>query len=118
MSRFWKILSALLLLAAAASVTVITVNGRSGEKDNTAESPADCSAEEDYISINSFLTNDLSGSENSGALDSYIEKFMKRWEIKGGSLAVMKDGRLVYAKDTDGPMRRRRSPCPPATSCG
>lgn len=98
MSRFWKILSALLLLAAAASVTVITVNGRSGEKDNTAESPADGSAEEDYISINSFLTNDLSGSENSGALDSYIEKFMKRWEIKGGSLAVMKDGRLVYAK--------------------
>ena len=51
------------------------------------------------VSINSILTNEICGTaEQSEAMDAYIERFMKRWEIKGGSLAVMKDGRLIYSK--------------------
>lgn len=58
----------------------------------------DSYGDESYVSINRFITNDLSNTEQAEALDSYIERFMKRWEIKGGSLAVMKDGRLIYSK--------------------
>ena len=95
MRKAWKITAALLLLAAAVTLTVLTVAGRSGHTVEAAEEDA---PEQAYVSINNFLTNDLSGSAEAAALDSYIEKFMKRWEIKGGSLAVMKDGRLVYSK--------------------
>ena len=95
MRKVWKITAALLLLAAAVTLTVLTVAGRSG---HTVEAAEEDTPEQAYVSINNFLTNDLSGSAEAAALDSYIEKFMKRWEIKGGSLAVMKDGRLVYSK--------------------
>jgi len=30
--------------------------------------------------------------------DNQVEKFMKRWSIKGASVAVMKDNQLIYAK--------------------
>jgi CubicO group peptidase (beta-lactamase class C family) len=30
--------------------------------------------------------------------DKDIEKFLNRWDIKGGSVAVMKDNRLIYSK--------------------
>lgn len=53
---------------------------------------------QEYISINDLISNDMSDMEQTRKLDNYVEKFLKRWEIKGGSLAIMKEGRLVYAK--------------------
>ena len=50
------------------------------------------------VSINEWLTNDLSNRSETARLDRYIKQFMQRWEIKGASLAVMKDGQLCYAK--------------------
>ncbi|MFT4741404.1 MAG: CubicO group peptidase (beta-lactamase class C family), partial [Marivirga sp.] len=32
------------------------------------------------------------------AFDKIVASFMKRWSIKGASVAVMKDNRLIYAK--------------------
>ena len=99
MNRLWKTTAVILLLTAAITATVLTVAGRNGNTDDTAEAlqPEDSKAEE-YVSINEFLTNDMCGTPQAAALDSYIERFMRRWEIKGGSLAVMKDGRLIYSK--------------------
>lgn len=89
----------MLVLAAAVSLTVITVTGRTDNAGDRAEDMSEDSyGDESYVSINRFITNDLSNTEQAEALDSYIERFMKRWEIKGGSLAVMKDGRLIYSK--------------------
>lgn len=34
----------------------------------------------------------------SAAFDGEIAQFMKRWSLKGASIAVMKDNRLIYAK--------------------
>lgn len=30
--------------------------------------------------------------------DRVVERFMQRWEITGASIAVMKNGRLLYSK--------------------
>lgn len=67
-------------------------------KDNRTIDAEPEEENEEYVSINEYLTNSLSETDGSQALDAYVEKFMKRWEIKGGSLAVMKDGNLIYSK--------------------
>lgn len=82
-------------IAVAAIISAGTILAFKGP----VQSPdTDTGPEEEYVSINRFLSNEMCSTEESEALDSYIEKFMKRWEIKGGSLAVMKNGRLVYSK--------------------
>ncbi len=53
---------------------------------------------EPYISINEWLANELCEHQETAALDKYIQRFMQRWAIQGGSLAVMKDGKLIYTK--------------------
>jgi CubicO group peptidase (beta-lactamase class C family) len=49
-------------------------------------------------SLNMWLSNDLSDFRESSLLDSQISNFVRKWGIKGASVAVTKDGRLVYAK--------------------
>ena len=101
MTGHWKILTAFLLLTAAVTLTVVTVKGHTDNSGNTTEETGGGPyGSSEHISINEFLSNDLSSSSQFSALDSYIERFMKRWEIKGGSLAVMKDGQLIYSKDS------------------
>ena len=50
------------------------------------------------VTINSLISNDLSELPQTRRLDRQVERFMKKWEINGATLAVMKDGRLVYCK--------------------
>lgn len=64
----------------------------------SAADTSDNHEETEYVSINRFLSNDMCSTGEAEGLDRYIGKFMERWEIKGGSLAVMKDGRLIYSK--------------------
>ncbi len=51
-----------------------------------------------FISINHLLTNDKSELPETKKLDSYIKQFMRQWGIKGASVAIMKDEKLIYAK--------------------
>lgn len=89
-----KILDIVLYIIAALVViwNIVTVftnkRGEIKKEENT----------EEYISINHLIDNDLSDLEETKKLDNYVEKFLQRWEIKGGSLAIMKDDKLVYAK--------------------
>ncbi len=53
---------------------------------------------DEYISINHLLTNEMSDIDICDRLDTYINKFLRRWEINGGSLAIIKGGKLIYAK--------------------
>ncbi len=48
--------------------------------------------------INHLLSNDISDIEQTKKLDAQVEKFLKTWHIKGASIAIMKDEKLIYAK--------------------
>lgn len=48
--------------------------------------------------INDSLTNAQSTFVGAEEMDKTIEKFLKRWEIKGAQLAVTRNDSLVYAK--------------------
>ncbi len=54
--------------------------------------------EESPISINSRLTNSMSDFEQGETLDRDIRSFMRRWELKGASFALMRNDSLLYAK--------------------
>jgi CubicO group peptidase (beta-lactamase class C family) len=49
-------------------------------------------------SINKLLSNDNSNLPQTEKLDRQIENFLRTWRIKGASIAVMKDEKLIYAK--------------------
>ncbi len=48
--------------------------------------------------INHFITNELSENDETLSFEQTIERFMRQWEIVGASVAVMKEGKLVYSK--------------------
>lgn len=41
---------------------------------------------------------EMDSSNYNDEFDATIQKFLKRWDIKGASVAVMKDNRLIYSK--------------------
>lgn len=68
-------------------------------KDFPGSIAADSPAEEDFpMAINKMLTNELSNLPQTRNLDLQIEKFMRDWEIKGASIAIMKNEKLIYSK--------------------
>ena len=67
----------------------------STSKDKAAMRQSD---ETPVKSLNDTLTNDMSASEATEGMDRMIERYMKQWEIKGASLAVMRNDSLLYAK--------------------
>ena len=44
------------------------------------------------------LSNSLSSSDDFLQCDAIVESFLHKWSIAGASVAIAKDGRLVYAK--------------------
>jgi CubicO group peptidase (beta-lactamase class C family) len=44
------------------------------------------------------LTNSLSSSEDFAVCDQLIGSFLNKWKIAGASLAIARDGKLVYAR--------------------
>ena len=53
---------------------------------------------EEKMPVSYRLTNNLSAYESMQGLDQQIETFMKKWNIVGASVAVVKDERLIYTK--------------------
>ena len=64
------------------------------------ENEAAMSPEQDTltVAIHDLLSNQYSDLEETKRLDKTIEQFLNQWEIKGASLAIMKNGRLIYSK--------------------
>ena len=50
------------------------------------------------VAVHDLFTNEYSDLVETKRLDQTIERFMSQWEIKGASLAIMKDGKLIYSK--------------------
>ncbi|MBU8893091.1 MAG: beta-lactamase family protein [Bacteroidales bacterium] len=53
---------------------------------------------EEKMPVSLRLTNNISAYESMQGLDQQIESFMKKWNIVGASVAVVKDERLLYSK--------------------
>ena len=51
-----------------------------------------------HIRLNDSIRNHMSEIPELEGLDSRIEKYLKRWQMKGGSLAITRGDSLVYAK--------------------
>lgn len=70
-----------------------------GNTSDTEISSNDIDTEEIPVTpLNMCLTNSMSDISESKNMDRIINKFMWRWHITGASLAVVKEGKLVYAK--------------------
>ncbi|MCK9305392.1 MAG: serine hydrolase [Bacteroidales bacterium] len=65
---------------------------------NTRDTDNDMEEDKLPVAINQLLSNEISDLEETKRFDSQIETFMRTWAIKGLSLAIMKDEKLIYAK--------------------
>ena len=50
------------------------------------------------VYLNDTLTNSLSDIPEVAGLDKKVKSFMREWQIKGASLAIMRNDSLLYAK--------------------
>lgn len=51
-----------------------------------------------YRGLNDVISNEMSDCEQTERMDADIDRFMRKWEIKGLSLAVTRHDSLLYAK--------------------
>lgn len=51
-----------------------------------------------YLPENARLNNDLSELSEYSYIDRSINRFMRYWDLKGASVAIAREGRLVFAK--------------------
>jgi len=56
------------------------------------------SYDETIESISHRLSNDLSTSDKTYRADRIMNRFLRKWEIAGATIAVVKDGKLVFTK--------------------
>ena len=50
------------------------------------------------VHLNDTLSNDLSNQPELHAMDSIMQRYLKRWEINGAQLAISRHDSLVYAR--------------------
>ncbi len=67
----------------------------SQEETNVLSVPSDSLQ---LLPANQVITNEDSELELSRKFDRQIEKFIRTWELKGASFALMKDDKLLYSK--------------------
>ncbi len=78
---------------------VIAATVLSNNRSSCSGIDADNSQElESPTPINMLLDNSMSSFDDTKSFDREIETFMRRWELKGGSFALMRGDSLLYAK--------------------
>lgn len=77
-------------LTAAALATAFTIIHKPIPKPETLKGPR--------IYLNDTLTNAMSEIPELEGLDRKVSRYMRDWQIKGASLAIMRNDSLVYAK--------------------
>ncbi len=55
-------------------------------------------ANSEEVSFSLMLDNDFSDFRETSSIDQSVNSFIRKWKIKGASLAITKDEKLVYAK--------------------
>ncbi|HKK62711.1 MAG TPA: serine hydrolase domain-containing protein [Bacteroidales bacterium] len=85
--RKWRFLTVLVIIVCCLPIVIIST---SSLNLNTSS--------ELMMSLNQRLTNNLSEFEDSPYIDYHVKRFMKRSELMGVSMAVVKDERLVFSR--------------------
>ncbi len=78
------------LIGAVALTTAFVIIHKPIAKPKAIEKPR--------VYLNQVLNNDLSELPETEGIDKKIERFLRTWQIKGASLAVMRNDSLLYAK--------------------
>ncbi len=82
-----------IFIALVCAATVVLLSAYSARKDG--EQPP---APQELPRLNEVLTDSLSDIPALYGMDAEMEKFMKRWELRGVSLSVMRNDSLLYSK--------------------
>ena len=87
-----RIITGILICAAVIVFAVVSTASRHKHAPG-AEAP-----KEYPLCLNDTLTNEMSCIDTLDKMDRRITAYLEQWEIKGASLAVMRNDSLVYAK--------------------
>ncbi len=88
-----KIVTGISVFIAAIGFAVLSAASRHWNPSAPAEPPA-----AKPFRLNDTLSNAMSDIDTLADMDSMICRFLRQWEIKGASLAIMRNDSLVYAK--------------------
>ena len=91
MSKRQLLTTFILILSVAAIVTAVVAGLK--RNDEIIEE-----IEESVFRLNDTLTNEMSNIPELEALDKKIRTYMRKWHMKGASLAITRGDSLVYAK--------------------
>ncbi len=89
--RVYVVTGAVVCAAVIVAVSISASSGRSPVPEEKA-------APHEPVYLNDVLADSLSDVPELRPMDRSIEAFMKKWEIRGTSLAIMRNDSLVYAK--------------------
>ena len=91
MSRRQLITTLISIFSVAAIVTAVIVGSR--RNDDIIEE-----IEETIFCLNDTLTNEMSDIPDLLAMDKKVNTYLRKWHMKGASLAITRGDSLVYAK--------------------
>lgn len=92
MSRRQLLTTLILIFSVAALVTAIVTGSRRNRDIMTDE------IEETVFRLNDTLTNEMSNIPDLLAMDKKVNAYLRKWHMKGASLAITRGDSLVYAK--------------------
>ena len=92
MSRRQLLTTLILIFSVAALVTAIVAGSRRNRDIMTDE------IEEAVFRLNDTLTNEMSNIPDLLAMDKKVNAYLRKWHMKGASLAITRGDSLVYAK--------------------
>ena len=92
MSKRELVTTILLIFSVAAIVTAILAGTRRNEDI------AEGIIEENVFRLNDTLTNEMSNIPDLLAMDKKVNAYLRKWHMKGASLAITRGDSLVYAK--------------------
>ncbi len=92
MSRRQLLTTLILIFSVAALVTAIVAGSRRNRDVMTDE------IEETVFRLNDTLTNEMSNIPDLLAMDKKVNAYLRKWHMKGASLAITRGDSLVYAK--------------------
>ncbi len=76
----------------------LTLLGGTACRIYTLSHPASAAADPLPPALNQLLSNADSELSETRNLERTLTRFLEQWEIEGASLAIMKDGKLLYSK--------------------
>ena len=84
----------IVILSVIAIAAILTVVVAGGHKDENRHKKS----ENIEFRLNDTLTNEMSEIPELNALDRKVRSYMRKWHMKGASLAITRGDSLVYAK--------------------